>query len=229
MPAPPRPNPTLKNLAASTASGNAPLGCGPASPAFGPLSGIDALARTRAGCAADAYTVGSGHVNWGLLGGGIFALTAFIAQPESIAGCVVAESFCQKLLDLFDTEAPAVPDLATAEDEAVFWSGIRGSEHEAGDWAAKNGGITLEQAAEERGIDLPKFDRGNPSSVAAWERASAEFASHAAGDVRVLTSGWSTNSVWARIEFPALTANPNVTSVTAIDPRTGIAVRIWSR
>ena len=36
------------------------------------------------------------------------------------------------------------------------------------------------------------------------------------------------NSVWAEVEYPALTSNPNVTSITAIDLETGGAFLLWS-
>jgi hypothetical protein len=36
-------------------------------------------------------------------------------------------------------------------------------------------------------------------------------------------------SVWAEVEFPALKANPNVTSITGINVETGLEVLLWSR
>lgn len=73
----------------------------------------------------------------------------------------------------------------------------------------------------------------NPSdsaSVAAWRQASAEFASGARGNVTVLQEdAIRLNSVWAEVEFPLLRANPDVTSIRAVHPRTGEAVLLWSR
>lgn len=120
--------------------------------------------------------------------------------------------------------------LATAADEAVFWSGINGGSKAAEAWASTNGGATLESTMAARGIRLPAWDPSNPAAINAWEEASAEFARGASGDVRVLQeSAVRTRSVWGRVEFPALQANPNVTSITAVDPRTGSAVLLWSR
>lgn len=120
--------------------------------------------------------------------------------------------------------------LGTGPDEAVFWSGIRGGDSTAAAWVSKNGGATLESTLAERGIQLPAWDPNNPASVAAWRSASAGFAAGASGNVRVLqTDAVRVNSIWAEVEFPALIANPNVTSLTAVNPETGIEVLLWHR
>gem|GEM_PF-6525460 len=118
--------------------------------------------------------------------------------------------------------------LSTGSSEAVFWSGIRGGESTAAGWAAKNGGTTLEMTA--GGKALPAFDSGNAASMAAWRQASAGFARGASGDVRVLQAdSVRTGSVWAQVEYPALRANPNVTSITSINPQSGAEVLLWAR
>ena len=125
----------------------------------------------------------------------------------------------------------ATKTLATGTDEAVFWSGVGpGGDSTAAAWAAKNGGATLESTMAARGVKLPVWDGNNPASVAAWRQASADFASGASGNVRVL-QGTSTrvDSVWASVEFPALKANPNVRSITAVNPTTGQQVVLWTR
>ena len=120
--------------------------------------------------------------------------------------------------------------LATNKDEAVFWSGIRGGDERASEWATKNGGVTLESRLRESGIQLPTFDRNKSASVAAWENASREFAAGAQGDVRVLQEdAVRVTSVWARIEFPMLQTNAAVTSITRVDLRSGTEEIIWSR
>ena len=119
---------------------------------------------------------------------------------------------------------------STKADEAVFWSGIQGSEVAAREWAVKHGGKTLEMTIMERGVKLPEFDPNNPAVIAEWRSVSAQFAGGASGDVRVLQGPTvRVNSVWAQVEFPALKANPKVTSVTAIDPVTGRTTLIWRR
>jgi RHS repeat-associated protein len=119
--------------------------------------------------------------------------------------------------------------LATDRDEAVFWSGIEGSDTAAAKWAASNGGTTLETRLAERGIELPKYDPGDPVSVASWEEASAEFAAGARGDVVVLQeNSVRVNSTWSR-EYGILTRNSNVTSITAVNPQTGESTVLWTR
>ena len=124
----------------------------------------------------------------------------------------------------------ATNSLATGSDEAVFWSGIgRGGDATAASWAAKNGGATLESTLAQRGIQLPVWDASNPSVVSAWRQASADFASGASGNVRVLQGAPRIGSVWAEVEYPTLIRNPNVTSITSINPATGEQVVLWTR
>jgi hypothetical protein len=42
--------------------------------------------------------------------------------------------------------------------------------------AKQNGGVTLETILENQGIVLPEFDIFNPTSVEAWQNASAIYA-----------------------------------------------------
>jgi len=81
-----------------------------------------------------------------------------------------------------------------------------------------------------RGITLPAWDASNPSVVAAWQNASRNFAVGASGDVKaVIGSTLRPGSVWETVELPALKANPNVTSITTIDPSTGVKTVIFKR
>ncbi len=117
---------------------------------------------------------------------------------------------------------------ATAPDQAVFWSGIKGGDQTAAAWAADNGGTTLEMTP--GGSSLPPWDASNPAVVNAWRQASAEFAQGASGNVTVLQDTTvRVNSVWAEVEYPALTSNPNVTSITAINPETRTSTVLWKR
>jgi len=78
--------------------------------------------------------------------------------------------------------------------------------------------------------NLPAWDSSNPTVVDAWRQASARFAQGASGNVRVLqATDVRVNSVWAEVEFPALKSNPNIASITAIDPETGASTLLWSR
>lgn len=129
-------------------------------------------------------------------------------------------------------EAAAVAKgFATGADEAVFWSGVgRGGDKVAAEWVAKHGGSTLETTLASRGITLPAWDASSPAVVSAWRDASAQFARGASGNVRVLQGdAVRMDSVWAQVEFPALKANTSVTSITAINPSTGVSSVIWRR
>jgi hypothetical protein len=120
--------------------------------------------------------------------------------------------------------------LATEANQAVFWSGIPGQDKQAAEWVERHGGTTLEKTLERDGITLPPFDRAKPETVAAWRKASEEFAKGARGDVRVLQEDRvGVTSVWREVEFKALKHNPNITSITAIDPRTGLETLLWKR
>jgi len=120
--------------------------------------------------------------------------------------------------------------LATGPGEAVFWSGIQNGDAAAASWTAMNDGITLETTLARQGITLPAWDASNPASVAAWRQASGTFAKGASGEVKVLqTDVVRINSIWAEVEFPALKANPNVSTITVINPQTGMKTLLWKR
>jgi uncharacterized protein RhaS with RHS repeats len=124
----------------------------------------------------------------------------------------------------------AAAKLLTEADQAVFWSGVKDGSAAAERWAAKNGGATLEGTASAQGLNLPAWDANNPESISAWRQASADFASGAQGNVTVLQGdSIRVSSIWAQDEYPALIANPNVTSITAVDPQTGATTLLWSR
>jgi filamentous hemagglutinin len=82
----------------------------------------------------------------------------------------------------------------------------------------------------ERGIQLPAWDAANPDVIMAWRAASRQFAEGAQGAVRVLQGeSVRATSVWAEVEFPALQANPAVTSITAVDSVSGVEALLWAR
>jgi len=119
---------------------------------------------------------------------------------------------------------------ATGDDAAVFWSGLgeKGGE-KAIAWIRKNGGATLESTMRTKGIKIPKWDSDNPTVVAAWREASADFAAGARGHIRVLQGNeLKLNPVW-KLEFSMLTKNPNVMSIRSINPETGAEVLLWTK
>lgn len=100
----------------------------------------------------------------------------------------------------------------------------------AASWARDNRGATLEMVVVARAVRLPKWNPRDPNAVSAWRQASQEFAQGASGDVRVLQGdAIRTKSVWAEVEYPALINNPNVSSIRAVNTKTGSEVLLWSR
>lgn len=115
-------------------SGSSPVAGACTTPAQSPVHGYDApaVARLTVHDAAPA----------GFVEG---QLTAPLERSATRAGLARGSSTTLCLGGV------ATNSLATATDEAVFWSGIRGGDSAAASWAAKNGGATLESTLAERG------------------------------------------------------------------------------
>jgi len=130
------------------------------------------------------------------------------------------------------TGANTINRVITQPNEAVFWSGRTdgvGGANVAKGFAGK-GGKTLEMLIEERGIKMPEWNPNNPSSIEAWNALSRELAAGASGEVRVvLGENLRPGNTWELIEFNELKANPNVTKITSIDPKTGMPTLLWER
>ena len=123
--------------------------------------------------------------------------------------------------------------LKTDPDTAFFWS--RRTEGSGGMGVAKKiaknkGGVTLESTIDDTNIVMPEWDFNTPSSVTAWEEASNVYAEQVSGEIRaVVGSELRPGNIWENIELPKLKANPNVTKVTTIDPKTGVEKIIFER
>jgi hypothetical protein len=120
----------------------------------------------------------------------------------------------------------------TAPDTAFYWSGRDANGVGVGpdgsgiaeNIASGNGGRTLEQTLAANGVDpLPVWNQKDPESVRFWEDASAAFAENASGQVRaVVGSDLRPGNIWQTVEIPRLVDNPNVTSISQLDPDTGL-------
>ena len=124
-------------------------------------------------------------------------------------------------------------DLKTDPDTAFFWSGktdgVGGSEV-AADIANSRGGVTLETTIESKNVSIPEWDINDPDSIEAWKQASTAYAEQASGEVHaVIGAELREGNIWESTEFPALMKNQNVTSITIIDPKTGIETVILER
>ena len=125
------------------------------------------------------------------------------------------------------------PKLKTEPDTAFFWSGKTdgvGGAEVAADIAKGKGGVTLESTIEEKDITMPEWDFNVPSSMDAWDMASAAYAEQVSGEVRaVVGTELRPDNIWENVELPRLMENPNVTKITIIDPKTGIETVIFER
>ena len=123
--------------------------------------------------------------------------------------------------------------LKTDPDTAFFWSGQTdsiGGMDVAKKIAKNKGGVTLESTIDNTNIVMPEWDFNAPSSVTAWEEASNVYAEQVSGEIRaVVGSELRPGNIWENIELPRLKANPNVTKITTIDPKTGVEKIIFER
>ena len=123
--------------------------------------------------------------------------------------------------------------LKTDPDTAFFWSGRTdgiGGMDVAKKIAKNKGGVTLESTIDDTNIVMPEWDFNTPSSVTAWEEASNVYAEQVSGEIRaVVGSELRPGNIWENIELSRLKANPNVTKVTTIDPKTGVEKIIFER
>ena len=125
------------------------------------------------------------------------------------------------------------PQLKTEPDTAFFWSGRTegiGGADTAANIAKGKGGVTLESIIAAKKIVMPEWDFNNPSTMEAWDLASGAYAEQVSGEIRaVVGSELRTGNIWENIELPRLKANPNVTKITIIDPKTQMETIIFKR
>lgn len=142
---------------------------------------------------------------------------------------------------VFEHISPETIDaLKTEKDTACFWSGCHEKDSDgvitkngdvvAAEYAKSHDGVTLETTLAEKNIELPEWDFDDPNSIAAWEDASAAYAEQASGGVRaILGENLRDGNIWENKELPRLMENPNVTSITTIDPKTNTSKVIFER
>ena len=114
--------------------------------------------------------------------------------------------------------------LRTPKDTAYFWSGTTdgiGGKTRALEIANQRGGYTLEKLVTDNSISMPVWDENNPAVVAKWQSTSVRYAKNASGKVyAIIGKDVRPNSVWLNYELPTLKANPKVTQIIKIDPKT---------
>jgi RHS repeat-associated protein len=105
---------------------------------------------------------------------------------------------------------------APAATGRVFWSGGSIAEKAAEAYAKQNGGSTLGMTQAGQGLTAATNGMDyTTQALPLWENASKEFAQSASGEVHVFQRalGVDCQSVWARVEYPTLLNNPNVTKI----------------
>lgn len=114
--------------------------------------------------------------------------------------------------------------LKTNINESFFWSGKTdriGGEFIALEIAKSKKGITLEGLLEKNSIPILKWDIKSIKSLRQWTAISKKYAELVSGEVRaVIGKRLRNENIWESRELPALKANPNVTKITIIDPKT---------
>jgi hypothetical protein len=125
-------------------------------------------------------------------------------------------------------------------DAHVFWSGRTeltvngatgqyGSAGIAAGLAEPRDATTLEMYLRDHQITMPAWD-GTPEVAEIWGQVSQKYAEAAHGDVRVvLGRDLRPGNVWETYEFDALTSNPAVTRIIAIDPGSGAMRLLFER
>ncbi len=113
--------------------------------------------------------------------------------------------------------------IKTPHDQLVLWSGLgKNGKVRAAAYAKEAGGITLEMTKGGKWLDdLKLFEGGAPKvneleALQIWEKASAEIAEQASGQVRVAKGQISPTSVYIRIERPILLNNPKVLGIDEV-------------
>ena len=129
--------------------------------------------------------------------------------------------------------------LISKPNEAVFFSGCSTEDADgnykspsqvAREFADSNEGVTMETLFARNEVDMPDFDRDDLDSLKSWEEASSAYAEQASGDVRVIARPpLREHNIFENVELPKLKANPNVTSVTMINPDTNERTEIFRR
>lgn len=156
------------------------------------------------------------------------ALSSFDTVPERSSLQLKRHHVLQKNQSDKKMKTSVNPSLfATAPDTAHFWSGRYldksgtpvGVMNKAAEIAKSRGGVTLETLIDSRGIKMPEWDIKDPSTIKAWQDASAAYANQVSGKVcAVLGSMLRPGNIWEDIELPRLRNNDKVNSIVIIDP-----------
>lgn len=75
--------------------------------------------------------------------------------------------------------------------------------------AKTNGGTTLGNLIEIKGIQMPEWNINDMTSIKAWQDISAEYAKQVSGEVRsVVGRNLRPRNIWENAQLPRLMGNP---------------------
>jgi RHS repeat-associated protein len=139
-----------------------------------------------------------------------------VLDPIDIVMLASAIKAGVKAVYLAGRAAFAAADVLLAGRGAVpraFWSG-EGAMEAAMAWAKANGGVTLEMTEAGQAAANATAGLSREAATPIWEAVSREFAAGASGEVHVFQGPVvRINSIWATVEYPTLSSNPNVTNI----------------
>lgn len=201
-------------------------------PALGKLAdGLDAAISVAEGdYATAALTAGGGKAGELMVNGYKMASATLVVSrvvshaDEAVDATRAIANSVDEVVDQAKTVRNAVEEaaegvkkeVATATDDAAFWSGRGGANRQA---AEASGLTTLEKTGAGKALDdqdlFSKLDYSD--AIVPWENLSKRFASEASGTVKAWVGGASPKSVWNRIEKPALLQNPSVRKIIMLD------------
>jgi RHS repeat-associated protein len=113
-------------------------------------------------------------------------------------------------------DAAAEGALATARDQAAFWSGRSGLNRAAAEGSRLT---TLERTPAGLALESQDLFSKLPylEAIQPWEVLSEQFAIQARGTVNAWTGGAAPLSIWNRVELPTLLRNPEVRRIIIHD------------
>jgi len=170
-------------------------------------------------------------------------LAGLVATSELSIPALVAIDVMGSMLKTLGKEEAVLSSVKVARDvskslfasrfgEAFFWSGrLNGTSvsNAARDLAQAQGGVTLEKLMEMRGITLADYNPAIPETVAAWTKASLEYAQSASGEVTALLGDMRPGSIWLNQELPALLKNPDVSLIKTVNAATGEVTVVFKK
>jgi hypothetical protein len=120
----------------------------------------------------------------------------------------------------------------TPRDQLVLWSGLgEKGEVRAAAFAKEAGGMTLEMTKGGKWLnDLKLFENGvtnitKSEAYTIWLNASKSVAEQASGQVRVAAGTIKPESVFAKVERPALLNNSNVLGIDIVQLKPSLGIR----